>query len=50
MLHREVEKCDRECELDCAPHNEKADKQNLCEWGCLLDNGSKLAVGQPNSS
>ena len=24
MLHREVE-CDREHELDCAPHNEKTD-------------------------
>ena len=26
MLHREVEECDMECELDCAPHNEKTEK------------------------
>ena len=23
MLHRKVEECDRECKLDCGPHNEE---------------------------
>ena len=49
MLHREVEEHDKECELDCALHNEKTaygDKTILyskCDQACDLWQQLELA-------
>ena len=46
MLHREVEECDREHELDCTPHNEKTGTQGRkeVEVGTLLLGSDKNNV------